>query len=99
VTRDPFIVYTSNVFAILGLRVLYFLLAGVMDKFRYLKLGLAFVLCFVGVKMLIMDLYKIPIGASLMVVASLLVGSIVASLFWPQAEPSPQRSNVGEVLP
>jgi tellurite resistance protein TerC len=99
VTRDPFIVYTSNIFAILGLRALYFLLAGVMDKFHYLKLGLAFVLCFVGVKMLIMDLYKIPIAASLVVVASLLAGSIVASLFWPQAEPPPQRSNAGEVVP
>jgi tellurite resistance protein TerC len=56
VTNDPFIVFTSNIFAILGLRSLYFLLAGVIDKFHYLKQGLAFVLTFVGVKMLIMDL-------------------------------------------
>src|SRR5512139_1356165 len=63
VTKDPFIVYTSNIFAILGLRAMYFLLAGVMDRFRYLKPGLATVLVFVGVKMSIADLYKIPISA------------------------------------
>src|SRR5262245_51296186 len=61
VTSDPFIVYTSNIFAILGLRALYFLLAGVMEKFHYLKLGLSLVLCFVGAKMLLLDFYKIPI--------------------------------------
>jgi tellurite resistance protein TerC len=99
VTRDPFIVYTSNIFAILGLRALYFLLAGVMDKFHYLKVGLACVLCFVGVKMLIVDVYKIPIAASLVVVASLLAGSIVASLLWPQAGSLPRRGNLGEVAP
>ena len=99
VTGDPFIVYTSNIFAILGLRALYFLLADVMDRFHYLKLGLAFVLCFVGVKMLILDVYKIPVVASLVVVASLLAGSIVASLFRPQSEPLPQPGAVGEVVP
>jgi tellurite resistance protein TerC len=80
VTRDPFIVYTSNVFAILGLRALYFLLAGILQMFRYLKVGLAFILCFVGIKMTIVDIYKIPIGVSLVVVASILVLSILASL-------------------
>ena len=80
ITLDPFIVYTSNVFAILGLRSLYFLLAGIMDMFRYLKVGLSFVLCFVGVKMMIVDLYKIPIGVSLGVVAGILALSIVVSL-------------------
>jgi tellurite resistance protein TerC len=81
VTQDPFIVYTSNVFAILGLRSLYFLLAGVMDKFHYLKLGLSAVLTFVGVKMVIVDFYKIPIGISLGVIALILTAAVVASLW------------------
>ena len=81
VTRDPFIVYTSNVFAILGLRALYFLLANVMDKFQYLKFGLSAVLVFIGVKMVIVDFYKIPIGVSLGVVASILTISVLASLW------------------
>lgn len=81
VTNDPFIVYTSNVFAILGLRALYFLLANVMDKFQYLKLGLSVVLTFVGVKMVIVDFYKIPVGVSLVVIASILAVSIAASLW------------------
>lgn len=80
VTRDPFIVYTSNVCAILGLRALYFLLANVMHQFEYLKLGLAVVLTFVGVKMLLIDIYKIPVAVSLGVIASVLTISIVASL-------------------
>ena len=62
ITQDPFIVYTSNVFAILGLRALYFMLAGVMDMFAYLKVGLSVVLCFVGAKMMLVDIYKVPIG-------------------------------------
>src|SRR5687768_757378 len=76
VTQDPFIVYTSNVFAILGLRALYFLLANVMDQFQYLKFGLSAVLVFIGVKMVIVDFYKIPIGISLGVVAGILTFSI-----------------------
>jgi tellurite resistance protein TerC len=81
VTEDPFIVYTSNVFAILGLRSLYFLLAGVIDKFYYLKLGLSVVLVFVGVKMLLTDTaFKIPIGASLGIIALVLTAAIGASL-------------------
>jgi tellurite resistance protein TerC len=80
VTSDPFIVYTSNIFAILGLRALYFLLAGVIGKFHYLKVGLALVLVFIGAKMLLLDVYKIPTAVSLAVVALLLGGSIAASL-------------------
>jgi tellurite resistance protein TerC len=81
VTQEAFIVYTSNVFAILGLRALYFLLANVMDKFQYLKLGLSAVLTFIGTKMVIVDLYHIPVGASLAVVAGILMISILASLW------------------
>ena len=80
VSRDPFIVFTSNIFAILGLRSLYFLLAGVVQKFRYLKVGLALVLVFVGVKMTIVDVFKIPVGVSLAVVALLIAGAILSSL-------------------
>ena len=81
VTQDPFIVYTSNVFAILGLRSLYFVLAGMMHQFHYLKLGLAVVLTFVGVKMLLTETaWKIPTELSLLVVAGILVVSVVASL-------------------
>lgn len=79
VTKDPFIVYTSNVFAILGLRSLYFLLAGVMDKFHYLKVGLAAVLVFVGIKMALVDLVKIPSTWSLLVIAILLGTAMLAS--------------------
>ncbi len=84
VTRDPFLVYTSNVFAILGLRSLYFLLAGVMGKFSYLKLGLAIVLIFVGVKMTIASWIKIPIALSLGVIGGVILLSILASL-WKDA--------------
>jgi len=81
VTQEPFIVYTSNIFAILGLRALYFLLANVMDKFQYLKLGLSAVLTFVGIKMVITDLYKIPVGVSLGIIALILSISVLASLW------------------
>ena len=83
VTRDPFVVYTSNIFAILGLRSLYFLLAKMMDRFHHLKTGLAVVLAFVGVKMCIADWMHIPVQYSLLVIASVLAGSVVASLAWP----------------
>ena len=91
VTREPFIVYTSNVFAILGLRALYFLLANVMDKFQYLKIGLAFVLTFIGVKMVIVDFYHIPVGVSLGVVAGILTISVLASLWKSRATPAPEH--------
>jgi tellurite resistance protein TerC len=80
ITQDPFIVYTSNVFAILGLRALYFMLAGIMQMFVYLKVGLSFVLCFVGAKMLLVDVYKIPIGTSLAVIGGVLLLAVIASL-------------------
>ncbi|HMS33884.1 MAG TPA: TerC family protein [Ignavibacteria bacterium] len=83
VTDDPFIIYTSNIFAILGLRAMYFALAGVMDKFHYLKIGLSMILIFIGFKMLIVDIYKIPIGYSLGVIAIVLIASVVLSLVRP----------------
>jgi tellurite resistance protein TerC len=95
ITTDPFIVYTSNIFAILGLRALYFLLAGVMDRFHYLRFALALVLGFVGVKMLIAEIYKIPIAASLAVVATLLAGSVVASLLRPPSANLPRPVGAG----
>lgn len=80
VTRDPFIVFTSNAFAILGLRALYFMLAGIAHKFVYLKTGLAVILAFVGVKMLIAEFYHFPIVVSLGVIGAVLAISVVASL-------------------
>ncbi len=80
ITTDPFIVFTSNIFAILGLRSLYFLLAGMLGRFRYLNIGLAAVLIFVGAKMMLIEWVRIPIVLSLGVVAGLLTISIVASL-------------------
>ena len=83
ITTDPFIVFTSNIFAILGLRALYFLLAGMIGKFRYLKVGLGLVLAFVGVKMLLAGWIHVPIALSLGVVAGLLGLSVAASLLFP----------------
>jgi tellurite resistance protein TerC len=87
VTRDPFVVYTSNVFAILGLRSLYFLLAKMIDRFHRLKTGLAVILAFVGVKMCIAEWVKIPTPISLAVIAALLTLSVAASLLWPIRDP------------
>ena len=81
ITTDPFIVFTSNLFAILGLRALYFLLVDVADRFHLLKYGLAMVLAFIGVKMLIMPWYHMPVQASLTVVAVLIGASCLASVF------------------
>lgn len=83
VSSDPFIVFTSNVFAMMGLRSLYFALAGMMKSFVYLHYGLAGILGFVGAKMLLADVYKIPVGVALGVVAGILLVSIVASLGVP----------------
>ncbi|WP_051027924.1 TerC family protein [Nocardia higoensis] len=80
VTSEPFLVFTSNAFAILGLRAMYFMLADLMHRFIYLKLGLAFVLVWVGVKMLLLDIYKIPTTASLAVVVVILAVAVAASL-------------------
>jgi tellurite resistance protein TerC len=90
ITLDPFIVYTSNVFAILGLRALYFALAGIMRLFHYLPYGLSIILVFVGIKMLLVDIYKIPIGIALGTVAAVLGVSVLASiLFPPKTEVTP----------
>jgi tellurite resistance protein TerC len=87
ITRDPFLVFTSNIFAVMGLRSLFFLLAHVVQKFHLLKYGLAVILTFVGVKMLIEKWVHIPIMLSLGVVLGVLAASIVASLVWPLAKP------------
>ena len=92
ISREPFIVFTSNIFAILGLRSLYFLLAGVVQKFRYLKLGLAGVLVFVGLKMMLVDVVEIPVGLSLGVVALLIAASIGLSLLLPDRSASRERT-------
>jgi tellurite resistance protein TerC len=93
ITTDPFIVLTSNVFAVLGLRALYFLLAGMAEKFHLLAYGLALVLIFIGVKMLIVDFYKIPVGISLSVVAALIAAAMVFSLI---IKPKEKKAAVGE---
>jgi tellurite resistance protein TerC len=80
ITLDPFIVYTSNVFAILGLRALYFAVAGIMGLFHHLHYGLSAVLVFVGIKMLVTDIYKIPVSMALSVVAGILFISVIASI-------------------
>lgn len=90
ITTDPFIVFTSNLFAILGLRALYFLLVDVADRFHLLKYGLAMVLTFIGVKMLIMPWYHVPVQASLTVVAVLIAASCVASL-WVSRQGGPGK--------
>jgi tellurite resistance protein TerC len=91
VTSDPFIVYTSNIFAILGLRSLFFLLAGVIPMFHLLKPALALVLAFVGAKMLLVDVYKIPIGWSLGVIACLIAMGTLGSLLFPKKK-APEAS-------
>lgn len=83
ITRDPFIVYTSNIFAILGLRSLYFLLAKMVDRFHHLKLGLAIILTFVGLKMCLGHFVVISINISLLIIGLVLVGCMVASILWP----------------
>ena len=89
ITLDPFIVLTSNVFAILGLRAMYFLLANMHEKFHLLSYGLALILGFIGTKMLMMGVYKIPVGWSLGVTAAILVATMVLSLLIPpRAEPT-----------
>jgi len=91
ITRDPFIVYTSNVFAILGLRALYFLLAGVLEKFAYLKVGLALVLVFVGAKMIADPWLHISVAVSLAVVMGMLAVTILASLVFSKKPASASR--------
>ena len=89
ITTDPFIVLTSNVFAVLGLRALYFLLAGMAEKFHLLSYGLAAVLVFIGAKMLLMDVFKIPVWAALGVVATLIATAMALSLLIKPRAPTP----------
>lgn len=91
-TRDPFIVYTSNAFAILGLRALYFALAGIVGYFTFLRQGLVVILAFVGVKMILSDLYKIPTPVSLAVIAVILAIAIGLSLLVRRRRPAPDAS-------
>ena len=89
ITTDPFIVYTSNVFAILGLRALYFALAGVLDKFHLLKYSLSLILVLIGIKMVMNGIYGghfIKTEWALLVTAGLLVGAVIGSLIWPKTE-------------
>lgn len=90
ISRDPFIIYTSNVFAILGLRALYFALAGLMQLFHYLHYGLAAILVFVGGKMLLESIYEVPTAVALSVVAAILTGSVIISVLRP-AETVPSQ--------
>jgi tellurite resistance protein TerC len=102
VTDEPFLVFTSNAFAILGLRALYFLLAGMIDRFVYLKYGLAAILVFVGVKMVIADVWHVPIGLSLGVIATTLTASVAASLRATrgiQTETRPESGVPGDEVP
>ncbi|MBI4357801.1 MAG: TerC/Alx family metal homeostasis membrane protein [Candidatus Omnitrophica bacterium] len=87
VTLDPFIVYTSNIFAILGLRALYFTLAGLIERFHLLSYGLSVILIFVGIKMLISDFFHLPIGVALGFIASALLVSMITSILWPPKPP------------
>ncbi len=96
ITTDPLIIYTSNIFAILGLRALYFALAGLIQLFHYLHYGLSFILVFVGIKMLISGFYKIPTWVALIVVVVTLTIAIVASILWPKTEESSQYALEGE---
>src|SRR5262249_15607083 len=91
VTRDPFVVYTSNVFAILGLRSLYFALAGMIDLFHLLHYGLSLILVFIGTKMLVSHYVDVPIFIALPVIAVLLLTSIVLSLLIPK-KPEPKKA-------
>ncbi|MFA6149470.1 MAG: TerC family protein [bacterium] len=100
VTRDPFIVFTSNVFAILGLRALYFVLKTIMDAFRFLKVGLGLVLVFVGAKMCAENWVHVPAEVSLLVVVTLLGASVAASLLWPEkAGAGDEPGTVDEPVP
>ncbi|HZD92954.1 MAG TPA: TerC family protein [Candidatus Sulfotelmatobacter sp.] len=91
ITRDPFIVYTSNVFAILGLRSLYFALAGMMKVFHYLNYGLSVVLIFIGIKMLLPESYHVPTWVALVVIAGVLAASVLASAVFPKREANSEK--------
>ena len=89
ISHDPFIVYTSNIFAILGLRSIFFALSGIIQLFGYLQYGLSAILVFVGLKMVFSDLFKIPVGIALVVVAGILAVSVIASLIWKPVSDKP----------
>jgi tellurite resistance protein TerC len=95
ITREPFLVYTSNVFAMLGLRSLYFVLAGVIDRFRYVRAGLAAILVFVGARMLLTEVVDVPTLASLAVIVGVLGLSVGASLLMPDELPQRRRGAAG----
>ncbi len=86
ISHDPLIVYTSNIFAIMGLRSIFFALAGIIQLFHYLQYGLSIILVFVGLKMVLSNFYKIPVGVALGVVAGILVASVLISILWPPKE-------------
>jgi tellurite resistance protein TerC len=88
ISRDPLIVYTSNIFAIMGLRSIFFALSGVIQLFHYLQYGLSIILMFVGLKMVLSNVYKIPVGVALAVVGGILVAAVVASVLWPPKQPA-----------
>jgi tellurite resistance protein TerC len=94
ITNDPFIVLTSNIFAILGLRAMYFLLADMADRFTLLKYGLAIVLMFIGVKMLLLEIYPIPIGWSLATVAAIILASVLLSMWRSRRHEQRQKLQV-----
>lgn len=96
ITTDPFIVYTSNMFAILGLRSLYFALAAIMRLFHHLHYGLSVILVFVGIKMLVSEFYKIPIGVALGAIVGILALSVIASIVWPKQGEHGALGNTGE---
>jgi tellurite resistance protein TerC len=90
ITIDPFVAYSSNIFAVLGLRALYFALAGCMLMFRYLNSGITIILIFVGAKMLVSGFYEVPVSLALGVIALVLTASVVLSLLWPEDKSSTQ---------
>jgi tellurite resistance protein TerC len=94
ITRDEFIIYSSNAFAILGLRALYFAVSGIMRLFHYLHYGLSLILVFVGIKMLLSDFYHIPTPYALAVIGSALVLSIIASILYPKEEDPVEAENL-----
>jgi tellurite resistance protein TerC len=98
VTRDPFIVFTSNIFAILGLRAMFFVLAGLLHQFRYLKVSLVVVLGYVGVKMLASHHYKIPNLVSLTIIAAVLLVGILASI-WVGRREAAARAGIAPEFP
>ena len=97
ISQDPLIVYTSNIFAIMGLRSIFFALAGIIQLFHYLQYGLSIILVFVGLKMVLSNIYKIPVGIALGVVAGILAVSVLVSMLWPPKNLDVATSQGGSV--